>query len=469
MRRTKRAAALGFVAGIVYLAAGGELPSLGEPSSTPPPPPVAPVVLPMHPRARVPERLASALKEPRNPSARPAPSPSPSSRTGWAIPAGLVDVAQAQEAQGRLRQVLADGTQIELTLRPSLQRAAMTALRKYRVEYGVIVVVAPHTGDLLALAEYADGRPDLRQMALQGDGPAASVFKIVTSAALIDEAGLTPASEICTHGGQRFLTLAHLDPDPRRDRKCTTLADALGQSNNVAFARWADQHLTPASLQAVAERFLFNRSIPFLWTVGVSQAQLPTGSRLGFAKSAAGFVGTTLSPLHAALIAAAIANRGVMMTPRLVARATRGGQTLYEAQHAQLAKVLSPETARALAQMMVHTTTGEGTAARFFMRRKRPRIRGLTVAGKTGSLSARGGPARHYSWFVGFAPAERPEIALAALVVNGETWTTKGAVLAREVLTAWNDERRAAARKARQDARRREREATKAKRRRAHP
>lgn len=468
MRRTKRAAALGFVAGLVYLAAGGKLPSLGEPATAPTASPVAPVVLPMHPHARVPERLAKALKEPASPATRAARPSAPGSHAGWAIPAGIVDVAQAQEANGRLRQVLPDGTQLELTLAPSLQRAAMAALRKYRVEYGVVVAIAPRTGDLLALAEYAEGRPDLRQMALQGDGPAASVFKIVTSAALIDKAGLTPASEICTHGGQRFLTLAHLDPDPRRDRKCTTLADALGQSNNVAFARWADQHLTPASLQAVAERFLFNRSIPFLWAVGVSQAQLPAGSRLGFAKSAAGFVGTTLSPLHGALIAATVANRGVMMTPRLVARATRGGVTLYEAQHAQLARVLSPETAASLGKMMVHTTTGEGTAARFFMRHKRPRIRGLTVAGKTGSLSARGGAARHYSWFVGFAPADKPQIALAALVVNGETWTTKGAVLAREVLTAWNDQRRAEARKKRVEERRKEREAKK-KRRRSRP
>ena len=83
---------------------------------------------------------------------------------------------------------------------------------------------------------------------------------------------------------------------------------------------------------------------------------------------------------------------------------------------------------------MLTTTTTEGTARRYF-RNVDPVIKGMKVAGKTGSLSSStGGKRRHNSWFVGFAPAEDPEIAVAALVVNDPKWRIKATYLAREII-----------------------------------
>src|SRR5262249_49383586 len=136
---------------------------------------------------------------------------------------------------------------------------------------------------------------------------------------------------------------------------------------------------------------------------------------LEFARTAAGFWNVSLSPLHAALLANAIAAGGWFHVPDDAAPPHR---------------VMSLEVARALSQMMVRTTR-EGTA-RSVLRPPLP----FGVAGKPGTLS-RAQPYLAYSWFVGFAPAERPQIAFAVLVGSGEAAHRKAAPLARRLVEAW--------------------------------
>ncbi|MCA9516393.1 MAG: penicillin-binding protein [Myxococcales bacterium] len=421
-RRSTKAALGGFILGSigVLVASSGD-PATASGAEKPP----VPIVAPMRPEAAGLASLTAAVA-PGHRAERPAGA--------WAIPARSIDPDLAEVEGDRLVQRLDDGTAVELTLDPMLQRQASRSLEKYKVEYGVVVAIDPRTGALLALAEHAEHRPELRHLALQAEGPAASVFKVITATALVELGGLAPDQTICVHGGHKNVTLYNLRPVPNLDKRCETLAEALGSSNNVAFARWADQLLRPAQLQAVADRFLFNRRLPFLWGVAPSEARIPTGSRLGFARSAAGFEGTHMSPLHAALITAGLANDGVMMAPRLVRSASRGDETLYTMEPTALTTVASPTVARTVMQMMV-ATTETGTAHKFFYKGGKPRIPGVAVAGKTGSLSQNDtGVARHYSWFVAAAPADAPEIVVASLVVNGEQWTVKGAVPARELL-----------------------------------
>lgn len=419
-RRSTRAAlgglALGSIA--VLIASGGEPATASSAQQAP-----LPAVVPMRPEAAGLASLAAAI----DPGRRRAAG-------AWAIPAGAIDPAAAAVEGDRLVQHLDDGTAVELTLDPMLQRQATRSLEKYKVEYGVVVAIDPKTGALLALAEHAELRPELRHLALQAEGPAASIFKVVTATALLELGGMTAEQSICVHGGHKNITLYNLRPVANLDTRCVTLAQALGASDNVAFARWADELLRPAQLQSVADRFLFNRRLPFLWGISPSEARIPTGSRLGFARAAAGFQGTHLSPLHAALITAGLANDGVMMAPRLVQRATRGAETLYTMEPAVLTQLASPAIARQVVHMMVQTTES-GTAHKFFYKGGKPRIPGVAVAGKTGSLAQNDtGVTRHYSWFVAAAPADDPEIVIASLVVNGAQWTVKGAVPARELL-----------------------------------
>jgi cell division protein FtsI/penicillin-binding protein 2 len=374
---------------------------------------------------------------------RPVPkvatAPEPELSTGWAIPAGAIDPKKAtlDTAGEHLVQDLPDGTRVVFTLDPKLQRVATETLARYDVEWGAVVAIRPQTGEILAMAEHAKGRPELSRLSLSAAGPAASIFKVISSAALLEHAKLSPDQEICTHGGQNKLTLYNLKANKRLDTKCETFAEALGSSNNVAFARWADSLLTPQQLQQTAEKFLFTRRIPFPWAVGISQARIPFGSRLGFARAAAGFEATTLSPLHAAMITAAVGHEGKMMAPQLIASATQNGEVVYTAAPTQLAEVLSPEHAKTLTGMLEATMT-HGTGKKFFEKKGVPRLGKVRSGGKSGSLSGRHEDTRrHFSWFVALAPIDNVEVAVAALVVHGENWTVKGAVPAREVLAAY--------------------------------
>ncbi len=460
-RRLRWASGLGLLTGVAYTIVVWVPPPSNAETETAnvetTPAPEEPVLRPLKPKGLALRGLGLALAEaPRSAKALLASAPTHRSANkvadrGFAIPAGQVDLAAGQRQGDALVQKLADGTELEFTVAPALQRDAKEALAKYRAHYGALVVLRPQTGEILAMAERDTSPHPTRGIALKADGPAASVFKIVTSAALVDKGGLKPADQICTHGGARRLDSRHLVDNKRRDRWCQTFAQAHGSSNNVAFARWADRLLEPEQLTATADAFLFNRRIPFLWKIGVSEAVVPRSSRLGFAKTAAGFQGSKLSPMHGALIAASVANRGQMMTPRLIRRATdAAGEELYAAQWDPLSRVMSASAAKDVTELMKQTTIGEGSAARYFMRRQKfNRVKGpqggVAVAGKTGTLS-RG--QRHFSWFVGFAPADNPEVAVAALVVNGKVWTTKGAVVAREFLQRYFKRQRRAARKA---------------------
>jgi peptidoglycan glycosyltransferase len=320
-----------------------------------------------------------------------------------------------------------------LSVSPNLQRGLEKLLADFHVPMGAVVLLEPRTGRVLALAQHAEsehaaGGP----VALRAIAPAASVFKIVTSAALL-ERGVTPDSEVCFHGGKHRIQKALLADDPRRDRRCLTLSSALAKSANVVFAKLAGRDLSPEQLRVEANRFLFNSEIPFGWHVEPSPAVVPDDP-FALATTAAGFGPVRLSPLHGALIAAIVANRGTLVPPRII----DGVEGAALPQPAEPRRVVPHDVAAALARMM-RTTTTDGTARKAFRRDRwdrRSPLNDVAVAGKTGSLSDRH-PFRDYSWFVGFAPAEDPQVAVAAVVVNELVWRIKAPFVAREALAAY--------------------------------
>ena len=352
-------------------------------------------------------------------------------------PARAVDVSQLRPAEASIRgsrlvQTLDTGAEVTYTLNPALQVRATQILTRNDVPFGALVALDPRDGRVLAMVDHRQGKEDGGGFVLQSTQPAASIFKIVTSAALMELKGIRPTDRFCYHGGSQGVTRALLKPNPKLDTGCRTLGEALGHSTNVIYARLADQHLTPDALEEWSARFAFNTQLPFLWETGTSRVDLPR-ERLGFAQSAAGFHHTYMSPLHGAMIAAAVGHQGRMLRPRIVERVTQESMVLYQMEPDILRVAGGPDTARKLTKMLTTTTT-EGTARRYF-RNVDPVIKGMKVAGKTGSLSSStGGKRRHNSWFVGFAPAEDPEIAVAALVVNDPKWRIKATYLAREII-----------------------------------
>ncbi len=308
---------------------------------------------------------------------------------------------------------------VPLTIDASLQAQLTHLLKQYEVPYGAVVVLEPSTGRVLAMAEHSAAQPGLRGLSTRAVFPAASIFKIVTGTALV-EAGVSPEEQMCYHGGKRRLSPKLLE-DSARDGRCQSLADAMGKSANVIFAKMTQRYLSPDVLRRAAARFRFNREIAFPVPTDVSLASIPE-EEFSFAETGAGFGDVYLSPLHGALVASVAANGGLWREPVLFEPPE--GTPLPPAE-----RVLSPEVAEALTDMLEQTVTN-GTARRIF------RERGFRVpgaVGKTGTLADKQ-PFRDYSWFVGFAPREAPRVAVAAVIVNEPRWRIRATWLGREAM-----------------------------------
>jgi cell division protein FtsI/penicillin-binding protein 2 len=325
----------------------------------------------------------------------------------------------------------AGGRAVPLTLDPTLQRTAMQLLRVHRFPEAAVVMLDPESGEVLAYASYMDGAGPV-DLASQTSAPAASLFKIVTAASLVSNARATPETKQCYSGGEHKILAADLVDDPHRDRWCATLGTAMGRSLNTVFARLAHRNLAPAQLEETAHSLGFSRPIPFDVQVEPSAVRIPK-EPLGFARTAAGFWNSSMSPLHAAWLTAVIAREGAPLRPRIVRGATSSSPVADDT------VTMSKEVARALGRMLEHTVS-EGTSYRAFHDPSgRTFLPGMQVAGKTGTLTEPD-TKRLVTWFVGYAPS-RPvpgvrQVALAVLVINRPKWQMKANTLARELFRA---------------------------------
>jgi cell division protein FtsI/penicillin-binding protein 2 len=357
----------------------------------------------------------------------------------------------------------AEGRTAHLTLDPELQRIAGQVLSVHHVPEAAVVLEDVATGRLLVYASHIEsGAP--RDLCTEATAPSASVFKIVTAAALVEDAHLGPDTKQCySGGGEQRITAGDLVDDPQHDRWCVTLASAVGRSINTAIARLAKEHLSPPQLEAMARRFGYGQSVPFDVPVQASALHVPP-EPLEFARTAAGFWNTSLSPLQAAEISAIVARHGEAIRPSVVARVTApDGTVLWTATESPPSRrAIAPETAEQLAVMMEHTVT-EGTSWHAFHDASGVAfLPGISVAGKTGTLTD-AETQRYYTWFTGFAPSRpqelarsrpktessdsppgqvavgqgAPQVAIAVLVVNGPTWQVKANLVARDVLRAY--------------------------------
>lgn len=363
----------------------------------------------------------------------PVPAPVARARKSAASPLAAVDLKRIRIGDEQVTAPAANGRVARLSLDPDLQRSALRILKKYKIPEAAIVLTDVKTGRVLVWASQLDRGP-ARDLCTEATAPAASVFKVITGSALVEGAGLGPQTTQCYSGGQSRLDASDITDNPKRDRWCATLSEAMGRSLNAVFAKLAIKHLTPSRVTAAAKTFGFGEPIPFDVPVMPSKVNIPE-DRLGFGRTAAGFWNTTLSPLGGATLMQAIANGGEMLRPVIVESVTEDGATIYEAPKRQVLRtVIRPETADALTTMLEATVSG-GTSHRAFRDNKgRPFLPNIRVAGKTGTLSEQ---ERLYTWFVGFAPSQKPEVAVSVLAVNRPTWQAKANVVARDILRAY--------------------------------
>ncbi|HTE55367.1 MAG TPA: penicillin-binding transpeptidase domain-containing protein [Kofleriaceae bacterium] len=326
------------------------------------------------------------------------------------------------------------GRRARLTLDPTLQKQAQRILTLSRAPMAAIVAMAPD-GRILALAGRKHGPPTddgAYDLATKVWAPAASVFKLVTAAALL-QAGVGASSPVCFHGGLREVAASNLEDDPRRDRQCQDLTFAVAESQNAIVAKLAHKFLDRGKLSAAASAFGLGRAASFSLDCEASRVSVPDDA-LEQARFAAGFWSSELSAMDGAILASVVANRGMRLTPRIVAEVVEKDGKRRRVVAVPGERAIPARVASTIAEMMVQTTE-RGTAYRaFHQRRGGAVLRGIKVAGKTGSLDRDAPSYMGFSWFVGFAPSDRPEVIVSVVLGNQEKWWLKGHTAARMLL-----------------------------------
>lgn len=361
----------------------------------------------------------------------PVPAPAP----------GPLDLAAVStDADGQAVADLGNGFVGELTLDAALQKKATRILERGKVPVGAIVLMDVKTGDVLALAErrvtenpavpdFGDSGP--QHVALRAFAPAASVFKIISAAALL-EAGVSATAAFPYVAGHQRVGAEHVGAPPAGS-PTATIGDGLSKSLNGLFAHLSTEKLEPDALSTAAQKFYFNEVLPFPALTDASTAQVPRNV-VERGRMAAGFFHSKITALHGAVIAATIARDGEVPAPRLVTRLrTPEGRMQDGPAPTTLGRAIQASTARALGRMM-RDTTEDGTARRAFSQVPKS-LEGVQVVGKTGTLTD---PSTRtdYTWFVGYAPAESPRVAFSVLVGNGDPWWVRATDVARDVLAA---------------------------------
>ncbi|MGM1058250.1 peptidoglycan D,D-transpeptidase FtsI family protein [Saccharothrix sp. Mg75] len=330
------------------------------------------------------------------------------------------------------------GGNIQLTIDAKLQQAAFDQLSSQGLT-GTVVAIKPQTGEILAMAstpsydpnELASHDGDVQEEAwlrLNGDEsepmlnravrqiyPPGSTFKLVVAAAALAE-GRTKESEV---DGRPSITLPGTNtPLPNfNDTICgngvtATLQEALAKSCNTAFAVLANE-LGPDKLRAQAAKF----------GIGEQDLEIPLPvepSGLGemsdkpsVYQTGIGQKDVRVTPLANAVMAATIANGGTRMQPHLVQKVLAADfEAISETGPDEVDEAMEPEQAAALRDMMVaseNNTSGGG------------KLSGVQIASKTGTAEHGENvrATKPHAWYVGFAPAENPEIAIAVIVENG--------------------------------------------------
>jgi penicillin-binding protein A len=199
-------------------------------------------------------------------------------------------------------------------------------------------------------------------------------------------------------------------------------------------------------MHQVAQGFGFNQLYldPKTQLPGQAISRYPAGlDPPGTALSGFGQGSVTATPLQMAMVTAGIANDGVVMTPYLVSsqQSPTSFETLKQTEASQLSQAVSSSTASEVTKMMVATVQGPGGTA------KPAAIPGIQVAGKTGTAQSGltnpdGSEVPPYAWFVGFAPAPSPKVAVCVMIQHVDRPTTEiaggllGGPIAKSVMEA---------------------------------
>jgi len=330
------------------------------------------------------------------------------------------------------------GDTLHYTIQNSLQQRIHDFMADYKVPYGVVVAIEPATGRILAMTSYSSIDPEWSQNSFFDLYPMASLFKIVTASAALENGKMNPDTVIEFRGNSYSENPRYWEVSPRGKNNRMDVSNAMGKSINPVYGRVAADIAGKAFVLESIHKFGFNQSLLPGTPAKESQAAEPLSTH-GLMRMGAGLDhDVKISPLHAAVMMAAIANGGKMMSPGLTDKVLNSGGTAKETHiPREIRQLVSPETASSLTRMLTSTVTNGTSRKAFHDRRGRPLLE-VDIAAKTGSINGTD-PRGHYSWFAAFAPVDNPQIALAALVINQDKWKIKSSQVGERALQEFFD------------------------------
>lgn len=343
-----------------------------------------------------------------------------------------------------LNGVAPQGSSVQTTIQAKVQAAAAAAMAELGVE-GAVVAIAPKTGKILAMTSTPSFDPNLLSSnndaeiienygqlsndptkpldnrAIAGDlYHPGSVYKLVVAAAAIEEGKATPTSnfanpaELKLPGSTAIMQNASRSTCGSGDK--ATLEQAIVLSCNIPIAELA-MSMDRDAVPNMAKAFGFEQELQVPLTVTPSSAPVPEDNAQ-VALSSIGQLDVRATPMQIAMVAAGIANDGVVMKPYLVDKVISSDLRVEkEYSPEEFATPISKKTADAVTGMMEKgVSTPEGLA-------QNAGIDGVRVAGKTGTAengtTTEGADLPFTLWFTGFAPVENPEVAIAVVIENG--------------------------------------------------
>jgi peptidoglycan glycosyltransferase len=326
-----------------------------------------------------------------------------------------------------------EGDNLVTSLDPAAQRVALQQLGGRK---GAVVALDPRTGAIRVMASVPGYDPntvkDQQQFSAlnrdkdapllnrntQAGYPPGSTFKVVTAIAAIDSGRYTPDSRISGRNGKRISGVP-LNNDQGESFGDITLTEALTHSVNTVFGEVGEK-VGKATMKKYMDRLGFGAPVevdlPRDERAASGERQrgriIPaTNGAVDVGRMAIGQDKLTVTPLQMAMVASAVANSGKLMKPHLGDRIVdRDGRTVDRIQPEEMSQVMSADTASKVGAMMDQVVKeGTGTAAA---------LEGIDVAGKTGTAEVDHG-CPNQLWFIAFAPAQDPRVAIAATVECG--------------------------------------------------
>jgi len=326
------------------------------------------------------------------------------------------------------------GDNLVTSLNPAAQRVALQQLGGRK---GAVVALDPRSGAIKVMASVPGYDPNavknqqafsalnkdsdapLLNRTTQAGYPPGSTFKVVTAIAAIDSGRYTPDSRISGRNG-KTISGVPLNNDQGESFGDITLTEALTKSVNTVFGEIGEK-LGKAKMQTYMDRLGFGKPVEVDLPRDERAASgerksgriIPaTNGAVDVGRMAIGQDKLTVTPLQMAMVASAVANGGKLMKPRLGDRIVdRDGRTVRHLVPEEMSQVMSPQTASQVGAMMGQVVKeGTGTAAA---------LQGIDVAGKTGTAEVDRPCGPNQLWFIAFAPAQDPRVAIAATVECG--------------------------------------------------